>query len=215
MKKIVVLGGTGFAGSRIVREAVSREWEVVSVSRRLPNEKIPGVTYAEVDVTDPTDVDHVTSDADAIVVALRASADYGSRRLVSLVPGLLATAGKNQSRLAVVGGAGSALVTPGGPRLVDTPEFPEAYKPEALAHADVLERLRAETTDVDWFYASPAAAFGAAAGIEPRGAYRTDGDVLVTAADGSSAISGEDFARAVVDEIDHPTHHRERFTTGF
>jgi len=215
MTKIVVLGGTGFAGSHIVREALSREWEVVAVARHLPAEKVPGATYAEMDVADASDLGHVTSDADAIVVALHASAPLGSGTLADGVPSLLAAAGKNQSRLAVVGGAGSSLVAPGGPRLVDTPDFPEAYKPEALAHSAVLDRLRAATTDVDWFYVSPAAVFGAGTDVAPRGTYRTGGDQLVVAEDGTSSIAGEDLARAVVDEIERPAHHRERFTTGY
>jgi putative NADH-flavin reductase len=215
MTKIVVLGGTGFAGSHIVREALSRGWEAVAVARHLPAEKVPGATYAEIDIADASDLGHVTRDADALVVALRAAAPLGAGTLADAVPPLLAAAGKNQSRLAVIGGAGSSLVAPGGPRLVDTPDFPEAYKHGALSHSAVLDQLRGTETDVDWFYVSPAAVFGAGTDIAPRGTYRTGGDQLVVAADGTSSIAGEDLARAVVDEIEHPAHHRERFTIGY
>jgi len=112
----------------------------------------------------------------------------------------------------VVGGAGSLLVAEGGPRVVDTPDFPDAYKGEALAHADVLDALRATDSNVDWFYVSPAAAFGAHAGVAPKGSFQVGGDILLTDAEGNSAIAGEDYAHAFVDEIETPAHRRQRFT---
>ena len=106
-------------------------------------------------------------------------------------------------------------MTEGGPRLVDTPEFPEAHKNEALSHADVLEALRETGDRVDWFYVSPAAGFGSYAPGEATGSYRVGGDVLVTDADGKSFISGADFALAFVDEIEQGRHRRERFTVAY
>ncbi|GAA3152497.1 hypothetical protein GCM10020255_031960 [Rhodococcus baikonurensis] len=85
----------------------------------------------------------------------------------------------------MVGGAGSLLVAEGGPRVVDTPDFPDAYKGEALAHADVLDALRATDSNVDWFYVSPAAAFGAHAGVAPKGSFQVGGDILLTDAEGT------------------------------
>ncbi|HWU31953.1 MAG TPA: NAD-dependent epimerase, partial [Marmoricola sp.] len=115
---------------------------------------------------------------------------------------------------AFVGGAGSSLASEGGPRLIDGSDFPDEYKPEAAAHGEILDRLREEPEGLDWFYVSPAAVFGAWAAGDATGAYRTGGDVLVTKEDGSSEISGADFALAFVDEIASPKHSRQRFTVG-
>src|SRR5664280_1099983 len=114
-----------------------------------------------------------------------------------------------------VGGAGSLLVTPDGPRLIDTPDFPAMFKIEAESHADVLEALRVSDSGTDWFYVSPAAGFGSYAPGKRTANYRTGGDVLLTDEDGNSEISGADFAIAFVDEIDQPTHRRERFGVAY
>ena len=103
----------------------------------------------------------------------------------------------------------------GGPRVVDTPEFPEAFKPEARAHAEVLDWLRAHGEGLDWFYVSPAGGFGAYAPVEKKGTYRTGGDVLVVAEDGSSTLGADDLALAFVDEIEQANHRGARFTVGY
>jgi putative NADH-flavin reductase len=110
--------------------------------------------------------------------------------------------------LVVVGGAGSLLVD-GSTRLVDTPDFHEAWKATALAHADVLAGLRSGDAPVDWAYMSPGAFFDAAG---PRsGTYRLSGDDLLTTEEGASYLSYADGAIVVLDEIETPRHHRERF----
>jgi uncharacterized protein len=118
------------------------------------------------------------------------------------------------ARLGVVGGASSLLVATGGPRVIDA-GFPLEYKAEAEAHSRVLEALRDAVTTVDWFYLSPAASFGAYNPGTKTGTFRLGTDVLITAADGSSEISGEDYATAFVDEIEEPVHHQTRFTLGY
>jgi putative NADH-flavin reductase len=139
----------------------------------------------------------------------------GKPFLEPLVPSLLDIAGAAGARLGFVGGAGSLLVAPGGPRLVDTPDFPDLYKAEALAHAEVLEALRSSGSTTDWFYVSPAGGFGSYAPGERTGSFRVGGDLLLTDPEGNSTIGGSDFAIAVVDEIDQPAHHRERFTVAY
>jgi putative NADH-flavin reductase len=114
-----------------------------------------------------------------------------------------------------VGGAGSLRVSEDGPRLVDTPEFPEGAKNEALSHAEVLTALRETGGDVDWFYLSPAAGFGSYNPGEATGAYRVGDDILLADANGTSYISGADYALAFVDEIEQARHHRERFTVAY
>jgi putative NADH-flavin reductase len=106
----------------------------------------------------------------------------------------------------VVGGAGSLEVAP-GVQLVDAPDFPAEWRAPALAHRDALAVYR--TADIDWTYFSPAAI------LEPgerTGRYRTGRDQLLTNADGKSRISAEDFAVALLDEVERPRHLRERIT---
>jgi hypothetical protein len=114
------------------------------------------------------------------------------------------------ARLAVVGGAGSLEVAP-GVQLVDTPEFPAEYKAEALAGRDFLGVLRS-TQDLDWTYLSPSAILMPG---ERTGAFRLGKDQLLTAPDGRSWITVEDYVIALTDELERPQHRRERFTAGY
>ena len=113
-------------------------------------------------------------------------------------------------RYLVVGGAGSLEVAP-GVRLVTTPGFPVAYKAEAEKGAAFLDLLRAEK-ELNWTFLSPSALFVAG---ERTGKFRLGTDQLLTAADGKSSISFEDFAVALADEIERPAHVRRRFTVGY
>ncbi|GAB36705.1 hypothetical protein GOOTI_235_00050 [Gordonia otitidis NBRC 100426] len=213
-QNIVIFGGTGYAGGHIAAQAVKRGHHVTSYSRSgAPAEPVDGVTYETGSLADSATVEQAARDADVIVVAVH-GADVDGKPLVELVPEITRAAIAHNARLGVVGGAGSALVSDGGPRLVDTPDFHDDWKPEALSHAKVLEALRTSPDELDWFYVSPAALFGSFAPGEATGSYRTGGDLLVTKEDGSSEISGADFALAFVDEIDEPKHRRQRFTTG-
>ena len=209
MSKIAVFGGNGFAGSAIAKEAASRGHEVTVVARSAQSGTETNVVQGS--VHDNTIVEQITADNDVVVVAIPAREIDGKRLLDAVTP-LADAAARNGARIAVVGGAGSLLVAEGGPRVVDTPDFPDAYKGEALAHADVLDALRATDSNVDWFYVSPAAAFGAHAGVAPKGSFQLGGDILLTDAEGNSAIAGEDYAHAFVDEIETPAHRRQRFT---
>ncbi len=209
MAKIAVFGGNGFAGSAIAKEAASRGHEVTVVARSAQSGTDTNVVQGS--VHDNTIVEQITADNDVVVVAIPAREIDGKRLLDAVTP-LADAAARNGARIAVVGGAGSLLVSEGGPRVVDTPDFPDAYKGEALAHADVLDALRATDSNVDWFYVSPAAAFGAHAGVAPKGSFQLGGDILLTDAEGNSAIAGEDYAHAFVDEIETPAHRRQRFT---
>ena len=209
MSKIAVFGGNGFAGSAIAKEAASRGHEVTVVARSAQSGTDTNVVQGS--VHDNTIVEQITADNDVVVLAIPAREIDGKRLLDAVTP-LADAAARNGARIAVVGGAGSLLVSEGGPRVVDTPDFPDAYKGEALAHADVLDALRATDSNVDWFYVSPAAAFGAHAGVAPKGSFQLGGDILLTDAEGNSAIAGEDYAHAFVDEIETPAHRRQRFT---
>ncbi|GAA2784475.1 NAD-dependent epimerase [Saccharopolyspora taberi] len=207
--RLVLFGATGFAGGRILREATARGHEVVPVARGIGSEGRAGSLHDE-----PFALD-VTAGADVVVVAIPARPLDDGTRLIDALPTLYSLARKQNARLGFVGGAGSLRVSDGGPRVIDTPEFPEAYKPEAGSHAEVLDALREAPEDVDWFYVSPAAVFGAHSPGERTGAYRTGGDVLVTDENGNSAIGGDDYAIAFLDEIERPAHRRTRFTVAY
>jgi putative NADH-flavin reductase len=215
MSTIVVFGGTGYAGSAITHEALSRGHQVVAVARDTSKlDPADGLTLAQGDAFDADFVAEVTKGADVVVVALHAVQSDGSE-LKDRFQHFVDAASAAGARLGIVGGAGSLLVADGGPALYDTPEFPDAFKGEAKSHGQVLDALRASDTDVDWFYVSPAAAFGSFNPGERLGTYRTSDDLLLTDAEGNSEVSGADFAIAFVDEIESPAHHQARFAVAY
>lgn len=213
MARIAVIGGTGYAGSHIVQEAVSRGHTVVSVARSVPAERVEGATYVEGTLLDVPSLVAELDGVDVVVLAVPARGEMeGNVRsnVAELVVELPDTV-----RIGVIGGAGGSLIAPGGERLVDQPSFTEEYKPEALEAIGILDDLRQGPAATDWFYVHPAGGFGAWNPGERTGRYRDGGDVLVTDENGDSYISGPDLAVAVVDEIENPQHSRERFTVGY
>jgi uncharacterized protein len=216
MSHVTVLGATGYTGSRIVAELLRRDHEVTALVRTAGElEPAPGLTAAaEGSIYDPGVIARVSAGADVIVSALRGITPDG-HRLIEVLDELLRIATAEAARLAVMGGAGSLHTAPGGPLLVDTPDFPAAARPESTAQKAVLDALTATATNVDWFYVSPGAAYGQDRTPRRTGTYRIGGDVLLTDAEGRSTISAEDLAVAVVDEIERPAHHRQRFTVAY
>jgi len=213
MARIAVIGGTGYAGSNIVAEAVDRGHTVVSVSRNLTSERIDGATYVEGTLLD---VPGLIAELEGVDVIVSAVAPRGSM-LGKLRPSIAELAAElpRGVRLGVIGGAGGSLVEEDGERVVDQASFTEEYKPEALEAIDILEDLRSWDGGHDWFYIHPAGGFGVWNPGERTGSYRVGGDVLVTDDNGESYISGADFAVAVIDEIEDPKHSRRRFTVGY
>ena len=213
MARIVVLGGTGYAGRHIVSEAVSRGHEVVSVSRSEPSSPVDGARNVQGSVLDLASLGDVFDGADAVVSALSPRGDMENSVLDAL-RGLVEKLSGTKTRIGVVGGAGGSLVAPGGPRLFDL-DFPEEYKHEAQVGIDSLALLESTDEPLDWFFIHPAEVFGPWAEGERTGHYRDGGDVLVRDADGKSFISGADFAIAVIDEVERGAHRRGRFTVGY
>ncbi len=213
MSRIAVIGGTGYAGSHIVTEAVNRGHTVLSVARTAPAERVPGVTYIEGTLLDVPGLVAEIQGAEVVVVSVPARGDMAG--LVRPAVAELVAQLQPGTRVGVIGGAGGSLVAPGGPRVVDLPSFTEEYKPEALEAIGILEDLRAGDPSVDWFYVHPAGGFGAWNPGERTGSYRDGGDVIVTDAAGESFISGADLAVAVLDEVESPKHPREHFTVGY
>lgn len=213
MARIVVIGGTGYAGRHIAQEAVRRGHEVVSISRSVPADPVAGVTTVQTDVRDATALAGLMAGADAVVSALSARGDM-ENAVQDVLRGLIGDLTGTFTRLGVVGGAAASLSAPGGPRLFDL-DFPEEYKHEGQSGIDALALLQESGPALDWFLVHPAEVFGPWAEGERTGHYRDGGDVVVRDADGVSTISGADFAIAVVDEIENGNHRRERFTVGY
>ncbi|MET0676785.1 MAG: NAD(P)-dependent oxidoreductase [Bradyrhizobium sp.] len=202
--RIAVIGASGNAGSRITAELARRGHQVTAIVRHP--EKVPvqaNVTALTGDVQDPAGLAARLAGHDAAVSSVR-FIDSDPARLIS------AAKASKVGRYLVVGGAGSLEVAP-GIRLVTTPGFPAAYKAEAEAGAAFLDLLRGES-DLNWTFLSPSALFVAG---DRTGRFRLGTDQLLTAADGKSSISFEDFAVALADEIERPAHPRQRFTVGY
>lgn len=206
MAHVVVLGITGRVGSRIGAELLRRRHVVTGLARSV--QAVPaqsGLTVKAVDAADTNAMAAVLRGHDALVSATRFVGGISA-------PALIAAAKRGGiKRVLVVGGAGSLLTSPGGGALVDTPDFPAAYKAEALAGRAFLETLRGER-ELDWTLLSPSAVFEPG---ERTGRFRLGGDELLIDAQGHSHISMEDFAVAMVDEIESPRHIRRRFTVGY
>ncbi|AXL12854.1 NAD-dependent epimerase/dehydratase family protein [Microbacterium foliorum] len=213
MARIVVLGGTGYAGRHIVAEAVNRGHEVIAVSRSTPSDAVQGASYVQGSALEKGSLASAFDGADAVVSALSPRGDMTDRVLDALRV-VIAELDGARTRLGVVGGAGGSLVAPGGPRLFDL-DFPEEYKHEAQVGIDSLALLESTDESLDWFFVHPAEVFGPWAEGERTGHYRDGGDVIVRDDEGKSFISGADFAVAVVDEIERPAHRRARFTVGY
>ena len=212
MARIAVIGGTGYAGSNIVAEAVSRGHSVVSVARSVPTERVEGAIYLEGNILDVPGLLEQIQEVDVVIQALSPRGEMAGK--VRPATAELFAALPDNVRLGVVGGAGGSLVAPDGARVIDS-GFPEEFKAEAFEAIGVLEDLRATAETKDWFFVHPAGGFGNWAPGERTGAYRDGGQVLVTDDNGDSFISGPDLGVAFVDEIENPKHHRENFAVGY
>lgn len=205
MSSIALLGGTGNVGRRILAEALRRGHTVTIVARKpAPDLAGAGVSFVEGDiVADPVGVGEKLKGADVLVSSAR-FANVTAAQVLSVAK----AAGIR--RVLVVGGAASLEVAP-GVRLLDTPEFPAEYKSEAVPGAQFLDDLR-QTKDLDWTFLSPAAYFHPG---ERTGKFRLGGDAFMTDAQGKSAISFEDYAAALLDEIETPKHVQQRFSIAY
>ncbi|HEY6433363.1 MAG TPA: NAD(P)H-binding protein [Acetobacteraceae bacterium] len=209
MMRLVIFGGAGRIGQRVVQEALSRGHEVTVVLHALPRLEMehPRLRYVTADVNRADAVADAAMGHDAAVSAVGPgrSGDVGVivAAARALVAGLVVSGPR---RLIVVGGAGTLEIRPGVQRL-DTPEFPEAYRPSGYAQREALALYRA--SDLDWSYLSPPIV------IEPgerTGRYRLGDDQVLFDSNGRSRISMEDYAVALLDELERPRHIRARFT---
>lgn len=202
--KIALIGATGFIGSRLLAELTSRGHQVTAIVRNP--EKVPqgaGITAKNGDVYDKDGLAALLAGHDAVISAVHFSASDPATLLAAVKQSGVA-------RYLVVGGAGSLEVAP-GVKLFDTKEFPALYLDEARKGGAYLDLLKGEG-DLDWTFLSPSAL------IEPgerTGKFRLGKDQLLVDDNGQSRISAEDYAIALVDELEKPAHSRQRFTIGY
>ena len=203
MTSIALLGATGNVGSRLLDEALTRGHRVTALVRepaRLASRA--NLTVVAGDVTD-LQAAKALSGHDVLISSLR-FADIAPDTLIDFARAT------GIPRLLIVGGAAS-LSLPDGSRLFDAPAFPAEYRNEAGAGIATLDALRG-VSDLDWIFVSPQMVF--APGTR-TGCFRLGDDTLLFDAAGDSHISYEDFAVALLDEVERPVHHRTRFTVGY
>lgn len=215
--KIVVFGATGNVGQRIVAEALRRGHDVVGVVRDPDAVQSPDkrVKLVKGDATNADSIAKIVRGADAVVSAISprpnarglpaASLAANSR---ALIKGLRDAKLK---RVLYVGGASSLEVAP-GKTLADMPDFPEIYREEAREGREALAIWRNEAKGLDWTYLSPAAEIAPG---RRTGKYRATDDNLLVDDKGKSFITFEDYATAVVDELERPQHVAKRFGVAY
>ena len=215
MTKITVVGGTGYVGSAIVREAASRELPVTSYSRSSSTDPLPGVTYLHDSVLDISTQKEIIKNSDVIVCAISPRGDMEGK-VADAYKQLASLATLEDVRLIVIGGFGSLRLASGQPRLAESEKIATEFADEAKEMASVVEYLQSETAeDLDWLFISPADEFGAHAPGEARGQYRVGDDVVFYDEQGNSTVSGADFAKAVVDEIEQPSHRHAHISIAY
>ena len=209
--KVALYGATGKSGSRILKELVSRGHHVTAVVRhpaKLPQPG-PGVLVKQGDLSDPTKITAAIDGADAVVSAYAPPQEHPDEIVGVTQRQVDALCHGANARLIVVGGAGGLNVAP-GVTLVDSGYLPDAYLPIAKAHIKALGVLKEST--IDWTYLAPAAYFIPG---ERTGKFRLGKDELIANERQESSISMEDYAIALVDELETPKHRRQRFSVGY
>jgi putative NADH-flavin reductase len=201
--RVAVLGGSGMIGAQIVAEASSRGHQVTAISRSGDDPHLDGVSVHHADATDPAVTNNLADDHDAIVAATVPGREPGAdhQPYLDMIASLVKSAGT--ATLFVVGGAGSLLM-PDGSRLSQRPEAPVKFKKEAATVAAGLYYLQEHGCDIRWTYLSPPSMIRPGA---RTGKYVTGDDHPV-----GPEISSPDYAVAVLDELETPTHLGRRFT---
>ena len=212
--KIALIGATGFVGSAILKEALERGHDVTAIVRHPDKlQAHPKLHAKKGDVYSADEVARLVSGHDAVISAFNPGwndpeiYNHQVKGTESIIKGVKQAGVK---RLLFVGGAGSLEVKP-GVQSVDLPQFPAEYKQGALATRDALNMLRKETS-LEWSFLSPSADLSPG---QRTGKFRLGKDQLLKDAKGESRVSVEDYAVAMLDEVERPAHIRQRFTVGY
>jgi uncharacterized protein len=201
--KVTLYGASGMIGSRILNELVSRGHNVTAVVRNPSRIARTGVEVRAGDVLDADSVAKTAMGSDAVISAY-APPEEATNKLVDATRILLSSLQQaHVQRFLMVGGAGNLEVAPGVP-IVDTPMFPQEWKSHGVAHKEALAVL--QQSDLDWTSVSPAARIQPG---ERTAKFRLTGNAFVPDGEGQSHISAEDYAVALVDELEHPGHLRQ------
>lgn len=217
MKKVAVIGATGFVGSHVVKELENRGYQVEAIVRDTSKvEQNDKVSAKSIDINNVDELAEGLKGNDAIISTYNAGwtnpnlyNDFlsGSENIEK------AAEKSGVKRFIVVGGAGS-LYTPDNIQIVDTPDFPEAYKAGATAARDYLNKIK-ENNTLDWTFFSPAIEMHQGTAGVRKGKYRTALENPVFDENGRSILSVEDVAVVLVDELEQNNHIRERFTAAY
>ncbi|EIJ37592.1 MULTISPECIES: NAD(P)-dependent oxidoreductase [Flavobacteriaceae] len=214
--KIVIIGATGFLGSKLVNEARNRDFEITAIARNTDTIIDKKVNKISVDVNNVEKLTEALKGQDVVISAFNAGwtnpniyEDFiaGSKSIQEAVKKASA------QRLIVIGGAGS-LYTTEKQQIVDMVDFPKEIKPGATAARDYLNILK-EEKDIDWAFFSPAIDMHPGITTGRTGQYRLGKDNPVFDQNNVSSLSGEDVAVVILDEVESPKHHQERFTAAY
>ncbi|MDE5879689.1 MAG: NAD(P)H-binding protein [Desulfovibrio sp.] len=220
-KNVVLIGASGYVGGAILNELLERGWHVRALVRdpQKITRKDPALSVEMVDVSDEKQLAAALAGCPLVISAYNpgwSNPHIYEETLSNYQKILEAAKAAHVRRLLIVGGAGSLFVAP-GLRLMDTGKVPDAILPGVRSLAKFyLDTLTGEQ-GIDWVFFSPAGVLGNAdrsPGVR-TGKYRLGKDDLIVDAAGNSTISVEDYAKAMVDELEEPAHHKERFTIGY
>lgn len=215
---VLLIGATGYVGSAILNELVARGHNITAVVRKAGKlEETAQVKPVVADATDPETLAQLAEGKDAVVSAYNPGwqnprqYEETLENYPKIVEGVRRSGVK---RLLIVGGAGTLFVKP-GVRLVDTGSLPEAWLPGVKSLGEFYLNYLTQVKDIDWIFLSPAANLGNLQKGTRTGKYRVGKDDMLVDAEGNSFISVEDYAVAMVDELEKPAHHYERFTVAY
>ena len=217
MANVVLIGATGFVGSAVLNELLSRGHKVTAVVRnatKLP--KNDNLTAVEEDVANEDALANIAKGKDAVISAYNPG--WGNPDIKRLTeenyPKIVEAVKKSGvGRLLIVGGAGTLFVKP-GLRVVDSGAIPAEIMDAVRSLGDFYLNYLTKEHDLDWVFFSPAGAFDEKG--ERTGKFRLGkDDLIIDPVTNSSHISVQDYAVAMVDELEKPAHHKERFTIGY
>ena len=216
MKNVLLIGATGFVGSAVLNELLERGHEVTAVVRnaaKLPQNEL--LTAVEQDVSDVEAIAKLAEGKDAVISAYNPG--WMNPEIEKLItenyPKILEAAKKSGvERLIIVGGAGTLFCAP-GLRVVDSGVIPAEIMDGVRPLGNFYLNTLTNENDIDWVFFSPAGVLDEEG--KKTGNYRLGKDDLIVDAEGNSHISVQDYADALVNELEQPVHHKERFTIGY
>jgi hypothetical protein len=216
-KNVLLIGATGYVGKALLNELVSRGHQVTAIVRSEGKLQADGVEIVVGDATDASTVAQYAQGKDAVISAYNPGWANGRiyedtlENYPKIVEGTRLSGVK---RLLIVGGAGTLFVAP-GVRLLDTGTLPEEWLPGVRGLGEFYLNYLTKVDDLDWVFLSPAANLGNLQSGTRTGKYRVGKDDLLVDEKGDSFISVEDYAVAMIDELETPKHHSERFTVAY